>query len=371
MPEISAVRVLVGADVPSNSHGGVAQVLYNLRDHLRLEGIQADLVFLDSVPKWLQTIFPARATFPFVFLIYAFKGRKKYDVVQGKGSDGWIYGIFRRIFKNLLPPYVLLSFELENLAWRKEKEEAFIKRSKIRFKTRITYPVTQLLPLQVALRTADHLLISNHDLDYIKSRFDDYTVHYNGVPSHFFINRERYQVSPVGVMFNLTWHWRKSICDLPEIFRRILTFDEAYITLVTPKPPAWVLQMKEDYSGRFHVYSDIPLDNLVRLYTENQIFVDPSVSSPFPLLVVLEAMASGMAIVATSVCYADRIIEHGYNGYLVTPRDADGIIKRLGILLRDTGLRQTMGQRSQQTAWNYEWKRNVQTYVKVYRELMR
>ncbi len=371
MPLIPEMRILIGADVPSSPHGGVAQVLYNLQDHLRLEGIQADLLFLDSVPKWLHKILPARVTFPFIFIMYAFKGRRRYSIVQGKGSDGWIYGILRRIFRSLLPPYVLLSFELENLVWRKEKEEAFLKRTRIRFKTRITYPLAQLLPLQIALRTADHLVISYHDLDYVKSRFSNYTVQCNSVPPDFFIYREQHVVSRVGIMFNLTWHWRKSTCDLPDIFRKILVFNDVYITLVTPKPPPWVLQMEEDYTGRFHVFSDIDKSTLQSLYKENSIFVDPSVSSPFPLLVVLEAMASGMAIIAAGVSYADKVIEHGYNGYLVTPRDVEGMVKRVGLLVRDGRLRQTLGQRAQETARNYEWKMNIQTHVKVYRALIR
>lgn len=361
------MRILIGADVFPDPHGGVAQVLYNLQEQLLRKGIHVDLLFLDSVPGWLRALLPSRITFPFLLAIHTIKERKRYDAVQGQGSNGWIYGVLRRIFRNLLPPYILMSFELENLVWQAQKKEALLKRTRISLKTRLVYPLTKLLPLQVALRTADHLIISNHDLDYVKPRFGRYTVQYNGVPAYFFINHERRDNKPVGVMFNLTWHWRKGIADLPDIFSKILACNDAHITLVTPQPPPFVMRMKEKYPDRFQVYSNVHTDELISLYWGHSIFVDPSVNCAPPLLAVLEAMASRMAVVASGLPYMDKVIEHGYNGFLVTPRDVEGIVKKIGLLVHDAELRRLMGSRAQDTARGYEWSKNIQAYVSMYR----
>lgn len=366
----SEIRILIGADVLSSPYGGVAQVLYNLQHYLGCEGIRVDLLFLDAVPHWLRSTLPRRVTFPLLFAFRAITERKRYRVVQGQGSDGWIYGLLRSMFRKSLPPYVLMSFALENLVWRVEKEEAFLKRTKIRLQTRMIYPLTKLFPLQVAMRMADHLVISNHDVDYVKVRFSNYTVQYNGVPAHFFVTRKRDEGPPVGVMFNLTWHWRKGIYDLPEIFRRILALSDTYITVVTPEQPRSVIHMREQYPDRFNVYSGIETEVLIGLYQKHSIFVDPSVNVTPPLLVVLEAMASGMAVVTSGLPYMDSVIEHGFNGYLVTPRDVDGIIRRIGALVKDAELRKTFGRRAQDAVRRYEWERNVKTYVGVYRMLI-
>jgi glycosyltransferase involved in cell wall biosynthesis len=84
-------------------------------------------------------------------------------------------------------------------------------------------------------------------------------------------------------------------------------------------------------------------DDKWQLFEQADIFVLPSFMEAFPL-VVLEAMASALPVVATNVGGIPDMIEEGVDGYLVEPGDPEGLTARLSALLRDDELRSTLGE---------------------------
>lgn len=62
--------------------------------------------------------------------------------------------------------------------------------------------------------------------------------------------------------------------------------------------------------------------------------------------VLLEAMACGKAVVGSNTGGIPGIIEDNGNGFLVEPRDVDGLAERMAALLGDKALRERMGRRS-------------------------
>ncbi|MDX2137130.1 MAG: glycosyltransferase family 4 protein [Chloroflexota bacterium] len=60
-------------------------------------------------------------------------------------------------------------------------------------------------------------------------------------------------------------------------------------------------------------------------------------------LVLLEAMAASLPVVASDISAIPEIVVHGETGLLVAPADIDGLAAALDRLLRDTPLRQHMG----------------------------
>ncbi|HJM88183.1 MAG TPA: glycosyltransferase family 4 protein [Dehalococcoidia bacterium] len=78
------------------------------------------------------------------------------------------------------------------------------------------------------------------------------------------------------------------------------------------------------------------------------VFVLPSLAEGMSNA-LLEAMASGLAVVATRVGAADQMIEDGVDGLLVDAGDAVGLAGALGRLLDDAALRQRLGDAAAQT----------------------
>ena len=87
------------------------------------------------------------------------------------------------------------------------------------------------------------------------------------------------------------------------------------------------LELNVIFTGR------IPTEKLCLYYGAADIFVLPSLHEGHPM-VLLEAMASGLPVIATKVSGSMETVIHSVNGYLVEPRDiyqlAESIIKVLG-----------------------------------------
>ena len=87
-------------------------------------------------------------------------------------------------------------------------------------------------------------------------------------------------------------------------------------------------------------------DELADRYAASDVFVFPSVSDPWGL-VLNEAMAAGLPVVASSAAGAVAdLVEHGRNGWVVEPWDAGALRDALSALIVDPSKRLRMGEES-------------------------
>jgi glycosyltransferase involved in cell wall biosynthesis len=86
----------------------------------------------------------------------------------------------------------------------------------------------------------------------------------------------------------------------------------------------------------------LPHEDVLREYVDADIFVLPSRWEGCPN-VVLEAMAHGVPVVATTVGGVTELVEHGVSGILVPPQDPRALADALASLARDRQRRVTMG----------------------------
>lgn len=85
------------------------------------------------------------------------------------------------------------------------------------------------------------------------------------------------------------------------------------------------------------------------VYNALDVVVSSSHSEAMPLA-LMEAMASGVPVVATRVGGVPDLVEHGETGWLVAPGDFDDIAGCCAALIRDPALRRGMGERGRQRA---------------------
>jgi glycosyltransferase involved in cell wall biosynthesis len=96
----------------------------------------------------------------------------------------------------------------------------------------------------------------------------------------------------------------------------------------------------------------------------------PSYREGFPK-VLLEAAASGRAIVATDVPGCREIVRHGENGFLVPARDATGLANAIETLVQNPTLRAEAGRRGRDIAVReFSSDRISDHTILVYRELL-
>lgn len=69
-------------------------------------------------------------------------------------------------------------------------------------------------------------------------------------------------------------------------------------------------------------------------------------------MVIAEAMAAGVPVVASNVCGMPTMIDNGQTGFLIEPNDIDGIATRLSQILQDRDLHKRMSAAAREKAVN-------------------
>jgi len=115
----------------------------------------------------------------------------------------------------------------------------------------------------------------------------------------------------------------------------------------------------------------VPDELLPVYYAAADCFVLPSASGEGLPLVLLEAMACGLPIIATIVGGTPEIIEHMKNGILVPPRNPEALAKTMSELLSKEELRSTIGEEARRIVKNrFSWEKNVCQLQRIYNEFL-
>jgi len=87
--------------------------------------------------------------------------------------------------------------------------------------------------------------------------------------------------------------------------------------------------------------------------------------------VLMEAAASGRAIVTTDMPGCREVVRHGENGLLVPPRNPEALAEAIATLLKDPALRARMGARGREIAvQQFCEERVVRETLELYRQLL-
>jgi len=113
----------------------------------------------------------------------------------------------------------------------------------------------------------------------------------------------------------------------------------------------------------------VPYSELPRKYREADIFVLPSLAEGMPL-VVLEAMGTGLPIIASRVQGIDELVAENVNGALFDPGDVNGLTNCLIKLINAGEKRVEMGKASREKVKPYDWKNIANTYLTLYENIL-
>lgn len=132
---------------------------------------------------------------------------------------------------------------------------------------------------------------------------------------------------------------------------------------------AGILQLAQKLGihGRVKVLGRLSSAKLIEAYQAADLLVMPSLFEPFGI-VLLEAMASGLPVVASRVGGIPEVIEEGKTGLLVAPGNPEELRTALESMLSDDRLRERMGQAGRERAELFSWKIIVPKIQKVYEE---
>lgn len=111
-------------------------------------------------------------------------------------------------------------------------------------------------------------------------------------------------------------------------------------------------------------------DELARAVASMDVFFNPSITETFGN-VTLEAMASGLPVVAARATGATSLVQDGETGRLVAPNDIAGFADAIAAYVADPGLRAAHGAageaRSRSFAWDAINRSMAETYLRLVR----
>lgn len=119
------------------------------------------------------------------------------------------------------------------------------------------------------------------------------------------------------------------------------------------------IQNKVEFTGL------VSHEKLPPYFSEADVFVLPSLNEGMSNS-MLEALASGLPLVATDTGGTKELLEEGKNGLIVKMKDSRDIAEKINILFEDNNLRMKMGEESRKKAELMSWEKVAREYFDLY-----
>ncbi|MBN1230563.1 MAG: glycosyltransferase family 4 protein [Anaerolineales bacterium] len=218
--------------------------------------------------------------------------------------------------------------------------------------------------LRIVWKNAAYVVANSQGLKNLGNKFEpgiSIQVIPNGVDIDQFVPVER-SWSPPKLLTVGRIVYQKGLDILLESLKKVEDLDwELNIVGDGPKyKEIHLLAEKLGLLGHIHFLLWQNKNSLKDIYQQSNLFLNPSRDEGMPN-VVLEAMASGLPVVATNIAGNEELISVGETGLLVEPEDVAGLAESLRQLIPDGKTRKTMGSNARKLVEeNYTWKQVAQ-----------
>lgn len=121
-------------------------------------------------------------------------------------------------------------------------------------------------------------------------------------------------------------------------------------------------------------WGKLPNQQLPDYYAAADIFIAPSITDSSgdtegQGITLVEAMASGTAIISTNTGGISEVIEHGQTGLLVPSQSPTDLKSALEQLLSSRKMREMMANKGKQSAQNYAWEKVANHFQALYHQV--
>jgi glycosyltransferase involved in cell wall biosynthesis len=374
------MNILIAAGVPKRREGGVAAIAYNLGAELEQLGHSVSYIFLEDLiepgnvsSRFVEFIFSARLA------RYIAKNRDKFSIVNLHAPAGLIYGLRRKWLGAAgSPPYVMTLHGLEERRAQVMRREAAKGRAwHFNWKNRLWHRFYTFPRFRGCIRTADGAHAYSRDVwNFLQLHYGldpEHSVYIaNGVEPRFIQPRRYDRPGPLKLLYAGTWLDQRGIFYIREALERLAP-QISGLTMTFAGCGCPAEEIRNFFGSRLAstivVVPVVPSGTMQELYAEHDVFLFPSLLEGLPS-VLLEAMASGMPVITTETCGMPDVVEDGFNGLLIPPADASAIERTVLQLAASPGLRQSLGQRAQESTARYTWKRSALRLESLFRDVI-
>jgi phosphatidylinositol alpha-mannosyltransferase len=219
------------------------------------------------------------------------------------------------------------------------------------------------------------ICVSEPAREFISQYFDgDYTVVPNGIDG----TRFHPDLPPVPelrsegmatILFVGRMEQRKGLPVLLDAYARLRRQrDDCRLVIVGDGPMRWAYERQCEAKGVPDVafLGQVSAAVLPRIYASSDIFCTPASGGESFGIVLLEAMASGVPVLASAIPGFTQVVDPGRDGVLVPPRQPEAWSREIAALLDDPELRRSMGRNGIAKARRYDWSVVVDSILDVY-----
>ncbi|MCJ7769373.1 MAG: glycosyltransferase family 4 protein [Dehalococcoidales bacterium] len=241
------------------------------------------------------------------------------------------------------------------------------------------WPISKLMLCRRRRKLAGKIAVSKTAMDYASEHVPgQYTIIPKGIDLEHFspdvLPIERFADGKINILFVGRLEKRKGLDHLLKAYHKVKK-EHANCRLIVVGPGVRFRRKYEIYVRR-HRLADVVFvgmveyDELPRYYKTADIFCSPATGRESFGIVLLEAMALGKPVVATSIEGYAGVMTDGKEGYLVSPKDDKELARSLMALINDESLRQQMGARGLITAREHDWKMIARRVADYYTEML-
>lgn len=356
------MKILFVIHTPKSPYTAVYKSYHQLVAYLEEQAHAATILAPQDFPsltRWHARWYPL--LYPFWVACWISRQRGQYDLASFHSYAGWVVNLFRGIVPAFQWLRTITSFHgLEPLYYKALKEEMKRAGQPMRFRFQLFHGAIMPWLLRLSCRRSDRIICRNsEEAAYIEDSnwgFESRVcVVPSGVPSQFFIQRQ-YVHKVRRLLFVGQWLEMKGIRYLAGAF--------CVLARGAPDVTLWCVgtllgeeevlaSFPKELRGRVVVRPRVGKEDLLEIYQDADVFIFPTLFEGFSLA-LLEAMATGIPIVATHEGAAADLLEHEVNALIVPKCNAAALVDSARRLLGDTRLRELLGRQAQATAAKYE-----------------
>lgn len=192
----------------------------------------------------------------------------------------------------------------------------------------------------------------------------------NGVDTEFFFCNIQYPPKDVRILFVGRLSKQKGLFNLIKSIK-ILQYElnKNYLFEIVGEGPdkEELLKMtqKNGLSKSIQFSGWLDKQSLCYKYQQATAFAFPSLSEGMPNA-VLEAMATGLPVIATKVAGNEELIRDGENGYLVPANDCYSFAQKVDQMVNEPSKLKMMSQKSREIAMDeYSWEHVADEYINL------
>ncbi len=373
----SPLKVVIAIHTPRDVNTAVYKNSCDRARYLESCGHTCQIVSPDDFPslaaispRFLPIVYP-------IVLAYWFSRQRDIDFAVFHSYAGWAVSFAQKfgLMRGLRTSIVFHG--LEPIYYERLKEHAFRSGHPLSWRYRLIHGWLMQRLLRFSSRNVDALLCLNSEecrylLENDWASRGRVTVLANPAPDSFFFQR-KHRERATRLLFVGQWLPMKGTGQLAEAFaalRREYPDLELCCAGTRFSKEEVLRSFPQHVRDYVTVHPHVGEAELIALHRESDIFVFPSLSEGFSLAVV-EAMASGLPIVATTVGAAPDILTHNRSALLVPPNAAGQLVLAVSQLIDDFRLRVQLGSCAQAAAEQLRTEHAMRAFEVCFQLLVR